>query len=380
MSKTVTLEVKNKDILETLQVFFKSILETDDVDAVLVPMHRPGEKAVMLVLISNPDYMDKADPIAPSFPINAAKLVSRLTRKPSGGKVAVVLRPCEIRAFIELVKLKQANTEDIIIIGTDCLGAYRNNDYSVVSGENPMELTRKFYQAILADKKITDADVELSPACRVCEHPVAENADVAIGLFGVDIHNQLLVQASTEKGEKLISNFNLKETEIPSARKKAVDTLITKRKADRDEMFKATSEATASIEKLSAYLSGCVNCYNCRVACPVCYCRECVFVTDVFEHDPSQYLHWAEQKGGVTMPTDTLFYHTTRIAHISLACVGCGQCSNACPNDISLMELFRTLSHRTQKAFDYEAGRSLEENPPLSEFLEEEYANVVGIE
>ncbi len=96
MSKTATLKVKNKDILETLQGFFKSILETDDVDAVLVPMHRPGEKAVMPVLISNPEYMDKADPIAPSFPINAAKLVSRLTRKPSGGKMVVVLRSCEI--------------------------------------------------------------------------------------------------------------------------------------------------------------------------------------------------------------------------------------------------------------------------------------------
>ncbi|MBW1812545.1 MAG: Coenzyme F420 hydrogenase/dehydrogenase, beta subunit C-terminal domain [Deltaproteobacteria bacterium] len=380
MSKTATLNVKNRDILETLQGFLKSILETDDMDAVLVPMHRPGEKAVMPVLISNPEYMDNADPLAPSFPINAAKLVSRLTRKPSGGKMAVVLRPCEIRAFIELVKLKQANTEDIIIIGTDCLGAYGNNDYSVFSGENPMESTRKFTQAILADKKITDTDVELSHACRVCEHPVAENADIAIGLFGVDIHNQLLIQAKTEKGEELISNFNLKETAIPSARKKAVDALITKRKADRDEMFKATSEVTASIEKLSAYLSGCVNCYNCRVACPVCYCRECVFVTDVFDHDPSQYLQWAERKGGVTMPTDTLFYHITRIAHISLACVGCGQCSNACPNDISLVELFRTLSYRTQTAFDYEAGRSLDENPPLSEFFEEEYANVVGIE
>ena len=79
------------------------------------------------------------------------------------------------------------------------------------------------------------------------------------------------------------------------------------------------------------------------------------------------------------MPTDTLFYHITRLAHMSTACVGCGQCSNACPNDIPVMELFRTVAQGTQQAFDYEAGRSLEEDPPLSVFREDEFAEVVGM-
>ncbi len=64
---------------------------------------------------------------------------------------------------------------------------------------------------------------------------------------------------------------------------------------------------------------------------------------------------------------------------MSTACVGCGQCSNACPNDIPVMELFRTVAQGTQQAFDYEAGRSLAEDPPLSVFREEEFPEVVGI-
>lgn len=64
---------------------------------------------------------------------------------------------------------------------------------------------------------------------------------------------------------------------------------------------------------------------------------------------------------------------------MSLACVGCGQCTNACPNDIPLTELFRTVAHQTQKAFEYEAGRSLEEQQPLSLYRENEYEEVVGI-
>ena len=65
---------------------------------------------------------------------------------------------------------------------------------------------------------------------------------------------------------------------------------------------------------------------------------------------------------------------------MSTACVGCGQCSNACPNDIPVMELFRTLSQRTQEAFAYEAGRDIDEAPPLSEFREDEFSDVVGLD
>jgi formate dehydrogenase subunit beta len=42
------------------------------------------------------------------------------------------------------------------------------------------------------------------------------------------------------------------------------------------------------------------------------------------------------------------------------------------------MELFRTIAHHTQRAFDYEAGRSLEDEPPLSVFREKEFSEVTG--
>ena len=78
------------------------------------------------------------------------------------------------------------------------------------------------------------------------------------------------------------------------------------------------------------------------------------------------------------MPTDTVFYHLTRMAHMSTACIGCGQCSNACPNGVPVMELFRTIAHFTQSAFDYTAGLNLEEDPPLSVFREREFSEVTG--
>jgi formate dehydrogenase subunit beta len=387
MAKTAKLDVKEQDIVSALRDFLRSVLELEDISAILVPQHLPMKNVVMPTLVSDPEHMGGADPLAPAFPMNAAKVVSKLTRKPTGGKVAVVLRPCEIRAFVELVKLKQGRTEDIVILGTDCLGAYKNTDYLRFVGDRAQgagdtsqgsrDKTLEFYKNALSGK--TDYEgIDLSPACKACEFPVPTGADIVIGLLGMDA-DHLLIQANTPNGEELFNSLKFSEAEEPSARKTAVESLIAERSAYRDQMFADTHEATNTVEKLTAYLANCVNCYNCRVACPVCYCKECVFVTDVFNHEPSQYLKWAARKGVIKMPTDTVFYHLTRLAHMSTACVGCGQCSNACPNDIPVMELFRSVAQHTQKAFDYEAGRSLDEEPPMSIFREPEFTEVVGI-
>ena len=378
--KTANINVKDGDLLTTLRDFFRSILQLEDISAILVPQHLGRKNVVMPTLVTDPKQLNGTDPLAPVFPLNGAKILSRLTRKSMGTKIAVVLRPCEIRAFVELVKLKQGRIEEVVLVGIDCLGAFKNGDYIQIEGKKEEAgFTSRFYKAALSGKNLTLEGFDLAPACKACENPVPDGADILIGLFGVDTDHQLLIQARTPKGETLYTNLDLSDTEEPAQRPAAIESLVAERTAYRDKMFSETAEATNSLEKLNAYFAECVNCYNCRVACPVCYCKECVFVTDVFNHDPVQYLRWANRKGVIKMPTDTVFYHMTRIAHMSTSCVGCGQCTNACPNDIPVMELFRTVSYHTQKAFEYEAGRSIEEDLPLSVFREDELAEVVGI-
>jgi len=379
MEKMATIDVKDQDLLGALHRFFKSILEREEIVGILAPWRLPMKNMVMPTLITDPQQLEGVDPLSPAFPMNGAKIVSRLTRKTSGSKVAAVMRPCEIRAFIELVKLNQGRTEDLLIIGIDCLGAYRNTDYFRWVGEDINSATQKYYTSVLNGRGPAMDGIEPASACRVCELPIPLGADIAIGLFGMDRASEILVQAQTERGEPFLAGLHPAGDAPPPARQKAIDKLVEERTAARDKMFGETQAATDSLEKLSGYLATCVNCYNCRVACPVCYCRECVFVTDVFDHEPAQYLRWAHRKGVVKMPTDTLFYHLTRMAHMSTACVGCGQCSNACPNDIPVMELFRAVAQGTQDAFDYAAGRGIDEKPPLSEFREDEFQEVVGL-
>jgi len=374
------IEVREGNPLAALQGFFTTLLRSGQISALLVPQHLPMRNAVMPTLVADPEKLNGVDPLAPVFPLNAARMVSRLTRKPSGGTVAVVLRPCEIRAFIELVKLKQGTTDELLLISTDCLGAYRNVDYPrfVAGVGNGVEATMRFQENMLAGKGAEADGFDLASACKACEHFIPDTADIQIGLLGVDIHQQLLVKANSDRGEELLTQVGLPNASEPSEREQAVARLLDERIRYRDQMFADTSDATSTLEKLNAYLANCVNCYNCRVACPVCYCKECVFLTNVFDHEPDQYLRWAKRKGLVKMPTDTVFFHITRMVHMSTACVGCGQCSNACPNNVPVMELFRTIASRTQQAFHYEPGRSVADEPPLSAFREGEFTELTG--
>ncbi|MBS3757040.1 MAG: Coenzyme F420 hydrogenase/dehydrogenase, beta subunit C-terminal domain [Desulfobacterales bacterium] len=378
MTDWYKIDRQGGDRLTDIRQFLKSVLGLESVSAMLVPRQLPTKDAVMPSLVSRPVLLDDADPLAPAFAVNSAKNISQLTRKGLDANIAAVLRPCEIRAHIELVKLHQSASEPVLIIGMDCLGAFSNRCYQAFLEENEGPASEAFCRARLSGAEPSNT-VEISPACRMCEQPIPEGADIILGLYGISLDEGLFLQARTERGKEVLDNIGARGAKAPEQREQVVQSLIKERTEKRDQVFEETAAAVNTIEKLSEYLSGCVNCYNCRVACPACYCRECVFTTDVFDHDPLQYLKWSERKGALKMPTDTIFYHITRLVHMGTACVGCGQCANACPNDIPLTQLFRMVAHRTQAAFDYQAGRSADEPPPLTIFKEEEFDEIVGL-
>ena len=119
---------------QTLQGLLRSLLEKGVGEALLVPMTLPaGNTAPMLV--TDAAALERADPLAPVLPINAARAASQLTMTGHKEKLGVVLRACEIRALVELVKFQQAELENTLIIGVDCLGTYQVTDYQGAAGK-----------------------------------------------------------------------------------------------------------------------------------------------------------------------------------------------------------------------------------------------------
>ncbi|MCE5334891.1 MAG: Coenzyme F420 hydrogenase/dehydrogenase, beta subunit C-terminal domain [Desulfobacteraceae bacterium] len=373
MAKFAKLPFNKGELNKGLSGFFKGMLENGAVDAVLVPMAQ-AKKGVRLTLVTSAASCEQVDPFAPIAAVSGAKIASSMTARPSGRKIAMVLRPCEVRALVELVKLKQANLDDVLLIGMDCLGRYENTDFAKFLEQGGTSET--FLDNAQAGKTSV-ADFDIVGACRICEFPQADSVDLRLCAIGAGA-GSVYIEAVTEKGEEVLTKAGLTLADVPAGRDEAVKKLAAARTEARNGKFAEFRSEADSFEKLEEKLSACVNCYNCRVACPVCYCKECVFVTDTFRHSGEQFFTWAEQTGALKLPSDTLFYHLTRMTHMSLFCVGCGQCTSACPNGIDLMPLFRTCADKTQARFNYQAGRSLDEQQPMAGFESDELVEVTG--
>lgn len=369
MAKSVTLPVKDRQIRKTINTFLQDLLSKKVVRAVLVPMIHPAGNNVVPSLVTDPEYLEQADVLAPVLPVNSARIVSAMTRlAPVSKKTAVVMRPCEMRALIELVKLKQASLDNLVLIGVDCPGAYSVNDYSQFAAEATSD---DF--AIAAQKRQEDA--KLRAGCQICAYPTPLTADLTIGMIGVDLSKGLLLQADTEKGEEILKELGLtaeNNNEMAKQRGSAISQLVDDMKEKREKFFERTKEEVGGLENLSATFAPCIKCHNCRTVCPVCYCRECFFDSPTFDLEADKYLGLAEKRGAMRMPTDTLLFHLTRMTHMGASCVGCGACEEACPSGIPLVKLFQLIGNNVQKLFDYVPGRSLEDKLPPTVFREDE--------
>jgi formate dehydrogenase subunit beta len=320
-------------------------------------------------LVTDPERLKLADVLAPVLPVNSARIVSDMTRLvPMSKKTAVVMRSCELRALIELVKLRQASVDNLVLIGVDCPGAYPVKHYpSFAARSNSDDFAKAAWQG--------KEDPELRAGCQICEYPVPLAADLTIGLVGMSIDKGLLLQANTKAGEEVLAKLGLTgnaDSEVVKKREAAVSKLLEEIKKKRQEFLDRIQKEIGGTDNLSAVFAPCILCHNCRTACPVCYCRECFFDSPTFELEADRYLGLAKKKGTIRMPVDTLFFHVTRMTHMAASCVGCGCCEEACPNGIPLLKIFQLTGSKVQKLFDYTPGRSLEDELPPTVFKEDE--------
>ena len=363
-----TIPVEGGDALAALRGFLRKLLERGLVEALLVPMRTPGG-AVTPALVSNPDLLEAADPLAPVMSGNGATLAGKLGVREPRAKVGAVLRSCELRALVELVKLQQANTDDMLLISVDCAGTYDVPVYLRKRANGSDRLWEELFRTACTNPEAQDSDVRL--ACRMCEQPIAEGADVAIELLESDLAHGIHVSLSDELGQKL--GLNARET---TGRAEVVERLIATRRGIRDAQFAAIRDRLEGGEGIIRVFDACIRCHNCMTVCPVCYCKTCVFQSPVFDHEPMKFITWASQKGAVRLPADTSLFHLTRLNHMGLSCVGCGMCTQACPAELPVGLVFRSVSQRLQCTFDYLPGRSVDEPLPLITFKEDEWTEL----
>jgi coenzyme F420-reducing hydrogenase delta subunit len=126
---------------------------------------------------------------------------------------------------------------------------------------------------------------------------------------------------------------------------------------DADNSPAETGERWKSLEALLALPSPermtywareferCVKCYACRQVCPMCYCERCL----VEKNRPTEIEPSATAKGNFA-------WHILRAFHLAGRCVGCDECTRACPAGIDLRLLNLSLAKAAEEHFAYRAG------------------------
>ncbi|MBN2401310.1 MAG: 4Fe-4S binding protein [Spirochaetes bacterium] len=281
----------------------------------------------------------------PYFGINGAIYLKRLFSKST--KIILILRPCEIRAYIELTKLTQVERESIIAVSVDCFGAVSLKEKIEDVPADPVELKEYFASG-----------EKLRPACAACRERRGIVGDAGIR---IDKSGSIWILPYTEQGETL---SNLIEG---SYEENTPDMLIGE--SPKQEKFQS------NMETFGADFSKCIMCMNCRDMCPVCYCLDCVFNGDEYMPKGDALLNKIYQKGSTDLPQNKEIFHFIRMYHVSQTCVGCGACEEACPQGIPLAKYFKGTSERMQDVFSYMSGMSFDEEIPFTTFLEDELKN-----
>ena len=88
MKPCVRLPVDSGKINESFRKFFEGLLEKQIVQAVFVPIRQPDGQMVMSSLVRKPEKLKNLDPLAPVTSTSAARLLSLLTYKQPGFRMA----------------------------------------------------------------------------------------------------------------------------------------------------------------------------------------------------------------------------------------------------------------------------------------------------
>jgi len=292
MAKLAAAKVKDGKTEETLIGLLKALIEKGVVEDIIVPKALPSGEGYVQTLIRDPNMLGGVCALSPTMPVQSARVVSNLTVKNLGKKVAAVLKACEIRAIVELTKFLQVKLDNLYLIGVDCPGTFEVPDYAKMAqeGKGGEKLTKELFKAMERGEVAAPEGYVFRTACQMCEYPVPQ-ADIIFKLFGYPTDQEIGIEVG-EKLEKEIEEKGILSFSNQDSPKRAevVGKVVAERTKKRDAVFK---EFKAMVKDLPSFLdrfATCIRCHNCMVSCPICYCKECVLRTAIFEHEGDQFL------------------------------------------------------------------------------------------
>jgi len=263
-------------------------------------------------------------------------------RRPLG----IILRGCDDKGIIELIKDRRICREDVVIIGVDCPGVV---DWKKARGH--LENEGISYDDLVNGELIWK---DRKVALKTSEKEINFNPE------------KILMSKCLECEGHTPRIYNVLIGEEDKSR-----TLAPHPKAVLDIEERTPDEKWEFWEDV---FSRCIRCFACRNICTYCYCEECAvdpttlaISEDTSAAEKANRPEWVGRDS--TVPSNAV-YLMLRAYHGSGRCINCEECDRACPMGLSLRLLNRKVRKDAKTLFNYEAGNRVEDPPLFSHYCD----------
>jgi formate dehydrogenase subunit beta len=353
------LRLRDGNPVEALRDFLDSWWLQIELDAMLAPVELPDGSTTVAMAIEDPSSVGRVNPFAPVMVSNSAAGVERFARDHPGQHIALLLRPCELRALRELQKRdpnlrRLSNPDDgdhrVLIICVDCPGTFPASEYERRIAEHRTDAAM-IRVGINYQRQQSYAPPGVRLACQLCDPLGPLDADVTIGTLGVVPQDVLLVIASDEKTDQRLRlstvTDGLATEQLVEWREIMLGKFTDTRAQKRAELLQTQLTQTENFVELMAAFARCTLCADCLDACPL-YRGELTGMLGVGE---------TRQGGNLLLP------ELVRVSRWLASCAGCGMCQEACGHAVPLMPLITAMRLRIQKDLHYQAGSASQPLP-----------------
>jgi formate dehydrogenase subunit beta len=339
------------DPLGKVRSVIKEAWTVSGLDGMLVTLYGAAETHAQPRLVTEIEAIDQVNPFRPLMQVNAARLLPDILAAHPNSRIGAVLRPCEMRALVEMTKHTALDLDRLLTISVDCLGTLPANEFQwrleriqkgLPTEETPDELAQ---EALNFARQGGILPYRFRSACQVCSSPSAKNADITIHILGLPVRQKILVSARETKKLPMIQPGCFPDAEfdeeLVEQHERVLARMVERHNRHMERLNHALgSLLPADVGAVLRHLETCGDCQNCMDVCPICSVNR-----------PKRDAHGR--------------YDPTSVTQWLISCAGCGMCEQSCPKELPTAAIFAAIRRQLGQLFDYSAGRSLDEPLPL---------------
>jgi formate dehydrogenase subunit beta len=334
----------NGDPLGTIQHFIDDVWQKTSLTGMLVPLNGNPQTVTSARLVEDRAQLADVNPFKPLMILNTARLLPETLNQHPGATVGAMLRPCEQRALVEMVKHNGFSTADLLTICVDCLGTFPIEDYEWRAERkiSPSQLTEETLQ--FARQGHVSA-YRYRSACQVCTAPQAQAADLNIAVLGLPVRQYILVTARDSETAAHLQLDQLTtapaDPQLVAQHERMLAKVVERNSRTFDRLISGLAGVLPrDLDDLVTQLESCESCQECIKTCPIC-------LVDRPQRTPDGH------------------YRSEDISRWLISCSGCGICENNCPRHLPLNAIFLHIRTQLADTYNYAPGVSHIEALPL---------------